>query len=193
MVFNQRTQRLVALLILGGGLVAIVLFTVLPVMSMHQYYDAEIETTMHRLNKYLAIVSQRDVLEKRLKSVSGVLTDNQYLLKSTIDAMAIAQISELVQQVIKSHRAELITTRTINAKAEKEVFQRASITVEIRTTIDALQKIIHQLEMHKPLLFLDDLTIKVRHHSTSAKQQSGKNNLMVHFQVSAYRNHTSSK
>lgn len=107
--------------------------------------------------------SQRSGIEKRLTEVRAFEAGNPAFLTETDFDSAAAGLSQRLKQVITSHAKDAQSCQIImnqySRPTDKELFERASIRVRLRCSLDEFAPILHELESASPVLFVDDVQV----------------------------------
>ncbi len=74
-------------------------------------------------------------------------------------SLAAAKLQEQVKKLLEKHRGQLVSTQPVQAQAEG-VFTPVMIRVHMKSDINALLNVLHQLESKQPLTFIDNLQIQ---------------------------------
>ena len=107
--------------------------------------------------------NQRPLIEQRLKEVREFeATSPAFLPETDFDAAAAALTARLKQAVASHARDAQSCTIIMNQYArgtEKETYERVTIKVRMRCSLEEFAPVLHELEAGSPLLFLEDLQI----------------------------------
>ncbi len=187
-------QKLLALMILVLFLIIGLSLTVLPIWLVHQHYQTSITDTYDRLIRYKKIASQKSALEQQLSQLQQHLSSQGFYLKSNTNALASAELADIVKQVIRSSQGELISTRNVATAKEDETdkamgLQKITVRVKMQVNINSLQKILYKLEMgQQPLLLLEQLQVRaITYRSSRRAKKQLEGRLDVSFDISGYR------
>ncbi len=157
----------------GRFLAVVVLLIVLLVAylgGVHWWFTArhlEIADEMTQLREqersYRATAEQRTDIEKRLAEVREFEANNPaFLAEGDFDSAA-AGLSQRLKQVItgkaKDAQSCQIIMNQYSRPTDKERFERASIRVRLRCSLEEFGPILHELESSSPVLFIDDVQI----------------------------------
>lgn len=185
-------RKRIAMGILASVVLILFLITLLPIMLTHMSYNDEINNTQNRLQRYRKVASNQQYFQKKLDQLKQNYPGKDYYLKNTGEALAAAELSGIVKKAVKKHSGELISTRAISNKEDKELkgFRKITIKVEMRGDVSTLQNVLYQLEMGRPLLFIDQVRIRARKarrsRSKSKSTSAASGNLDIRVEVSGY-------
>lgn len=150
----------------AGGLLALVvlllaLAVLVPWWSKMRFYDAEIAAKSTQLERFQAMVARRPVLEAELNAAKRQLQRSNFYITADTPALAAAELQKKVKQIIESRGGHLVSTQNVDAFADEGPLQLA---IRVRMTGDtpALTKVLYELENTRPLLFLDNLTLRTQ-------------------------------
>lgn len=154
-------SRSLALAILFGLVGVLLLGIVVPVYS--SYVDSrntvdQLRMTLSRLNVGDADLAHLKAEATRLTSAK---TKTVGLLQSANDSLAAADLQNRLKLLVESVHGDLRSTQMLATRSEGN-FRRVSIRSQIAVDVVGLQKIFYSLETSSPLLFLDNIDIRVR-------------------------------
>jgi len=168
--------------LLSAGILFLLLATVgaailLPWWSQMQLYDEEAVELMERLARFKALSARRPLLESQLQQVRQRHETNEYYIDAATPAVAAAVLQRKVKQVVESGEGELVSTQNLPQNpAEKPV--QIAIRVRMSSDVAALAKVLHELEVARPLLFIDNLSVRSR-----KKLRGRRTNRTVQYQL----------
>jgi general secretion pathway protein M len=158
---SPRLSRAFALIILVALLSFIYIGLIQPLLD--HYADArnsrvELQSVLARVTQTGRTLSELQAELQRLKErgVSGAGA-----LQSSNESLAAAELQNRVKSSVEGARGELRSTQILPSH-EEGVFQRISIRGQISVNLEALQRIFYEFESASPLLFLDNVDVRVR-------------------------------
>jgi general secretion pathway protein M len=187
---RDRTMALVillAILLVTGGLPY--QFIVKPQMQLNM----SMEGLIYRYQKALLVESKREALEAKLRQWRST-QDNTLLLKEPSASLAAAGLQERVKSVVNFHSPDKQRCRINQQKnltpEQESGFTKIAINVVLQCALEEFQAILYDLETEKPLLILDNLTLRA---DTSNRDMSGGNSnqpslLNAQLEISGYIN-----
>lgn len=118
----------------------------------------QLESVLARARQAGRTLSDLQTELTRLKGhgVSGAGT-----IQSANESLAAAELQNRIKSSVEAARGELRSTQILPSR-EEGVFQRISIRGQISGNLEALQRIFYEFESTSPLLFLDNVDIRVR-------------------------------
>ena len=149
----------------------------------NQMTDLEVGTSrnLDLLHKHQSLLADRPALEARLNDPRSQARMNSDYLKGRTGALAAAELQQQIKGIVGTARGQLVSTQTLPVE-ESSPTSKITVRVRMRTDTDAMLKVLHSLESGKPLLFVENLTI--RRYQRRRKQQG--NQLDVNFDLSGY-------
>lgn len=156
--------RFVALGLLVAAL-AIVYFA-----GVHWWFTArhvEIATEMADLrdqeSRFRRVADERPAVEARLAEVRQFEAGNPAFLAETDFDSAAAGLTQRLKQIVGEHARDAQSCQIImnqySRPTEKELFERASIRVRLRCSLEEFAPILYDLEAGSPMLFVDELQV----------------------------------
>jgi hypothetical protein len=139
----------------------------------------------YRYQKKLDIVSHKSVLGKKLEQWESALDKNQSLMLSeNTFSLAASALQERIKFLVSLHNPAndkcFVQQQQNIEPVEDDVkrFTKVTVRVSLMCELDILQAIFYDLELEKPSLVLDNVTITL--------DPQGSKNLTVRFDVSGY-------
>jgi general secretion pathway protein M len=113
--------------------------------------------------RFRKAAAERPSIEKRLAEVRAFEASNPAFLPEADFEAASAGLIQLINQAVKQHAqgeqsCQLIMSQPSKSN-EKELYERVTLKVRMRCTLDEFAPILHQLESGSPMLFVDDVQI----------------------------------
>ncbi|MET0069148.1 MAG: type II secretion system protein GspM [Candidatus Thiodiazotropha sp.] len=155
---QSRTLAATMLLLLVAALLILVIY---PVWSMNERYEEQIEDTQFQIQRYRRIAVQDDRYQLEFSKLKLNRKSDLRYLQSNTDSLANAELQRKIKQVVSTGRGEIISTQTVRV-SQDEMLQGVAIRVRMKSTLENLTKILHQLETQKPYLFIDNITLRSR-------------------------------
>ncbi|MCU7814750.1 MAG: type II secretion system protein M [Candidatus Thiodiazotropha sp. (ex Rostrolucina anterorostrata)] len=178
---KKRCNR-VLLGLLSSLLLLVLLVTGIWLKLINGYKDVA-EQARHRTALYLRATQREEHLQTAL--VSPKLNDfiKQHYLTGEAPGVTYAGLQQQIKEVIESAGGVALSTQLVQEPQDQELATE-KIIVRVRMNGDSyvLQKIVHALEVRKPLLFFDQLTINA---PTRLKPEM-EERLDIRFDIYAY-------
>ena len=176
------SERHLALVILAAGFLALLLVVALPPYLLHQYYVNEQAALEDKYRPMKRLALQKNTFEQSLKRLKQQQRGAKLALNSRSQVLAAAELQGIVRKLVDQQGGNLISTRTLAVTADQSApYQPVAIKVEMRGTLQDVQNIFHAIEYGRPLLFLDQINLRLL-------RQRGKvsDNLTVRFNVTGW-------
>lgn len=157
-----------------GRFLAVVLLLIAVLLAylagVHWWFTArhlEIASEMSDLREqelgFRRTAAARPEIEKQLAAVREFEAGNPaFLPEADFDAAA-AGLTQRLKQVVQNHAADANSCQIIMNQyarsTEKELYERVTIKVRLRCSLEEFAPALHELESGSPVLFLDDLQI----------------------------------
>jgi general secretion pathway protein M len=159
---TPRQSRTAAVAILILLLVMILAVAIYPVWSNNLAYNGKIEDAQFQIQRYQRIAGQSSRYQKEFNNLKRTQQSDARYLQSKTDSLANAELQRRIKQVVAAGHGEIISTQTAQTSQEK-VLKKVSIRVRMKSTLENLKQILHQLETQKPYLFIDNISLRSRH------------------------------
>ncbi|MES9971170.1 MAG: type II secretion system protein GspM [Candidatus Thiodiazotropha sp.] len=155
-------SRILATAILLLLLFAVLFSAIYPVWTMNAEYNAQIEDAQFQIQRYQRIAMQDDRYQQEFSQLKrGQQSDLRYLQSKT-DSLANAELQRRIKKVAAAGRGEIISTQTVQI-AQEEMLKKVAIRVRMKSTLENLKTMLHQLETQKPYLFVENINLRSRH------------------------------
>jgi general secretion pathway protein M len=138
--------------------------------GVHWWFTArhvEIATEMADLRdqevRFRRTAAERPQVEQRLAGVREFEAGNPAFLNETDFDSAAAGLTQRLKQIVGAHARDAQSCQIImnqySRPTEKELFERASIRVRLRCSLEEFAPILYDVESGSPMLFVDELQI----------------------------------
>lgn len=187
---DRRQSRLLALGLSLLTLVVVVGGITLPAMGMNRHYDEMIHSMGDQLLVYQRVARHSEEYQAKYQQLQRLQEKDRRYLQSDTESLATAELQRIVKQVISGNQGEILSTQVMRTTDEKG-FQRVTIRLRMKSTLDDMVKIFHALESRKPYLFVENVTIRSRQISrrrlpSNKAIEEAMSQLDVDFQLSGY-------
>ncbi len=147
----------------AAGLLAVIAFIVgaavlTPWWSRMSEYDDRIATLLSQLERYRAVAARGPDLESQLIGARQQLQRSDYYINATTTALAAAELQRKAKQVVEQAGGTLVSTQNLAAAQENP--DRLAVRVRMNGGADILAEVLHALEEGRPLLFVENLSIR---------------------------------
>ena len=155
---TELQNRALAIFILVFLIISMCLIFITPLYLIHRHYNVPLDRLWELKQRYERIIVAEDEIQKFLTAIRNGNTDQIYL-KSSVPALAAAEIQAFAKQTIESNGGKLATTSIVPVNDE-EGYREVSVSVQFLCSIRALRQILYQLESAQPFLFVDNATFR---------------------------------
>lgn len=152
-------RQLLAVGILLIFLLILYLFLVRPYLEAYNEHESQLITLQERLQRYQSVAGSRALIEQRLKEVANNPQTRDFYLSQETVALASAELQQLVKEAVVSSGGRLISTQIVQHQTQNST-PPVTVKVTMRGTIEAVHESFHRLESGRPLLFLNDVTVR---------------------------------
>ncbi|WP_316369362.1 type II secretion system protein GspM [Candidatus Thiodiazotropha sp. CDECU1] len=159
---TPRQSRISAIAILILLVMAVLILAIYPIWTMNTAYNAQIEDARFQILRYQRIAKQDARYQQEFSKLKRSQQSDLRYLQSKTDSLANAELQRRIKQVAAAGGGEIISTQTVQISQE-EMLNRVAIRVRMKSTLENLTKILHQLETQKPYLFVENISLRSRH------------------------------
>ncbi len=150
--------------------IALALLVVVYLLGVHWWFTArhleiagQMSTLRDKESDYRRIAGGREELEKRLADAHTLEASNPaFLTEGDVDS-AVAGLTTRMTTVMKAHQHDaqsctVISNQPVKAP-NKDLFEKVSIRLRLRCTLEEFAPMLHELEGGSPMLFVDEVQI----------------------------------
>jgi general secretion pathway protein M len=177
-----RKAAAIAILMLIAGAVWLVLIR--PLIDSFMTYRESIAQSQEMLAKYQRLDASRSKIDANLQELRSAQESEARVLKGGSTQLVGAELQNHLKGLIESHNANLVSMQVLPVREEQR-FQRISMAVTLRATINALQPILFAIEDQSPYLFVEDLELR-SNRGFIAESEEQALELQVQFVVFGY-------
>lgn len=152
-------SRLLAVLLLLVLLGAIAAGIGWPTWSLNQAYAERISEQRRMLGQYRRIAAGGDDLQREVQRLEQWQASSNLYLRANTEALAAAELQRIVKQHAGARGGRVVSTQTLASKTE-DAFTRVAVKVRLRTDMQGMVHTVHALQSQRPLLFIDNLSIR---------------------------------
>jgi len=152
-------QRLVALAILAGVIAAAIVFGVMPVAERIQAADETLELDRQLVRRLSAAAASPGFYDTRLAALRARIEQSNLYLRAETEPLAAVALQEEVKRAVGQFGGEL---RSVQSLPSQEVngLTRIGLRVGMTGEIEAVLRVLDQLESGEPLVFAETLQIQ---------------------------------
>lgn len=108
---------------------------------------------------YRSAISDRAVVEARLYRLRQRVAEQAFLLEGASPTVASAALQAEVKRTVEQHGGEVKSVLGL-APTEENGFQRIGLRLDLRASLESLQRILVTIETSVPFIFVDVLTAR---------------------------------
>jgi hypothetical protein len=155
-------------------MIAIPLMVILLGIALYRYGYVRVRTelktikedqaiSMKTLEKYIALISEKPGLEKKLVSLTEKRkTYNAKLIEGQTSSLVAATLQDTVNDILKG-RGGTITSERVGKPEDLEKFKVITVSMDVTLPdVSALSDILHAIETRTPSLVVKELDVRVR-------------------------------
>ena len=162
-------SRALALMLLAAGIIIPVLAVVMPVSDDYAATTMRIAEARLALGRYRQIAQGLPQQRATLAALEQQPGRKDGFLAGSNDTLIAAELQNRVKTVVEAAQAELRSTQVLPPR-DVGSFRQIPIRAEMTGELTAVQAIIYQLEATSPMLFLDDVVLRI--HPTDRRDGS---------------------
>lgn len=187
---KQGDSRLMAILIFVIAVLLVYVICFHWFILRHLDYNEEIGELTSQLARFQRVASQKEMVESQLKSLQGRRSESNLFLEEGDFNEAAAGMSERLNQMVSTQADEscqIVSRQPVRAR-EVEKFEKVTVNVRMRCSIEDLMGLLYSLETGVPMIIADEVTvIKPRaRRRVDAKASGDSAALDVRFNMSGY-------
>ena len=159
--------------IYASGLLVVLLaitwqFLISPALSARQEFHQQAEDIQFQYGRFNTLVNQQQSITADLKTLQDLQLDPADFLEGSTPALAAANLQMYTNQLLQQAGGMLESSQVIRNE-DSGIFPSATIRIQFRAGIDALQKFIHELESGQPKLYIDSVYLQSHTLSTTGR------------------------
>ena len=190
LVAQQGNNRLAAILLFVIVVIIVYLLCFHWFILRHLEYSGEISDLSEQLGRFERVAAQKTHYESLLEDLENRKSDENLFLEGSDFNEAAAEMSERLNQMvgIQAEDACQIVSRQPVRPRVQERFEKVTVNVRMRCSIEDFEKVLYALETTIPMVIADEVTvIKPRSRRRSNNlTESGETALDIRFNMSGY-------
>ena len=180
-------QRVAAVSLLLLVLMLIAWLVISPLVSQTLALNDTKQSLIFRLQQYEKILAQKDAVMTSMATVKTQNDELDYFNNQSTDALASAEMQNVIKQTIVEARGELSSTQAIPVSA-KDGFSTITVRVRMTGNSEVLRAVLYKIETSTPLIVIDQIDIRpmrgLRNPATNKIEPN--NNLNINFQAVSF-------
>ena len=180
--------RVLALALLAAAAAGAYLLVVVPVLEAYRANAEAIEQAEITLQRQRALAAQRPLLVARIAEQKEQAEAMSGYLQGPSDALAAAQLQDLLRAAVEAAGGELRSTRILPAEAVEESpgIRRAALQVQMVVTIAGLAEVLYGIEAGQPYLLVDELLVRNQRERRQRGEAMPETTLDVNLRLSGF-------
>ena len=167
------------------AVVAAARLLVLPIWATYVGNRDAIAQTKDNITRYSRISIQVEALRLVVDELETADSLDRYVLAQASEPLAAAALQDRVKSVVTSSGGTLTSTQVLPTVVEQG-FKRVIVNVRMAVTVDALQRVLYELENNLPYLLVDDIVILSRGARKRRRKATAVDSLDVRFNLYGY-------
>jgi general secretion pathway protein M len=179
----QRSRQL-AVGLLVAAVVGVVLLLALPTWFLYNRYDRVLMERRDQVERFSRIAATRAEVARQLEAMRGKDT-KKFFLRSGAAALSAAEAQEYIRGMVDAAGGRLVTMQALPAKEDGR-YRQVTAQVQLAANIHALRRILHAIESHVPMLFIENLTVKTQVPGNFRPAAGAEPEMFVTFDMHGY-------
>lgn len=172
-----KKHRVQALLLLLATSLVLILVIFIPWQSKWAFYTEQQLALSDRLATYNKMLHQKGYLEERLLTLSKRLKNSELFFRSATAELAGAELQRRIRTMVDSTDAKLISTQNLGVTNEAGQ-NRIAVRVRLTGDMDAVTKILYELEAEVPVTIIQNLSMRAKRVSVRRNRQNAVQNMI---------------
>ena len=155
------TKRQCALLWAAAVLVPMLLIAAVawPWSAQNRQLDDDLARGLDQLGRYRHLIATLPSLRAELEKVNSNQEFKAFYFEAPTAALAGAELQRKVQDIVTAAKGRLISTQLLPEEKEEQP-ARVRLRVQIQGATDTLLEILYQLDVARPFLFVEQLSVR---------------------------------
>jgi general secretion pathway protein M len=179
--------RLAALALLAGAIAAVAVFGVLPMVERIRAADEALDFDRQLILRLSAASVNPGSYDTRLAALRSRIDQSDLYLRAETEPLAAVALQEQVKSAVGQYGGELRSVQSLPSQ-DADGLTRIGLRVGMTGELEAVLRVLHQLESDEPLVFAENLQIneagRRRRRSQEAEQENAQ--LSVRFDIFGY-------
>jgi general secretion pathway protein M len=190
LVAEQGNNRLAAILLFVIVVIVVYLLCFHWFILRHVEYNSEISDLSEQLGRFQRVAAQKRQFESLLENLEDRKSDEDLFLQGGDFNEAAAEMSERLGQIISiqaEDTCQIVSRQPVRPRVQ-ERFEKVTVNVRMRCSIEDFTKVLYALETSVPLVIADEVTvIKPRsRRRANSPAPVGDSSLDIRFNMSGY-------
>ena len=159
-----------AMLLLLAVVALFSLLLLVPWWNKLSFYDLSQQKSLELLETYNAMLGQQPELEMRLSAAETRLKNSELFFRSATAELAGAELQRRIKTLVDATDATLTSTQNLGVTTESGQ-TKIAVRVRLSGNIEALSKILYELETEAPIAIIENLSMRAKRISTRRNKQ----------------------
>ena len=169
--YSLTSRRFGAVIVLFVFVFGCYFLVINPYIGLINNYRSEIVSLGDKIERFNALVKQKDAFQRQLVAVKNNRAASQYFIKAKTITLASAALQQKIKQVVQAQNGQLVSTQVslpVNSLATENDKQNSrdrgvSVKVSMKATIESMYRVFYTLESGSPLVVIDNVSISRVH------------------------------
>jgi general secretion pathway protein M len=181
----QVQRRILAVLLLLVAAAVAARLLVFPIWTTYVGTRDAIAQTEDNIARYSRLSIQVEALRSLVGELEQADDLARYVLAQESEPLAAAALQDRVKSIVTNSGGTLTSTQVLPTVAEQG-FKRVIVNVRMAVTVDALQRVLYELENNLPYLLADNIIILSRGAGKRRRKVTAVDSLDVRFNLYGY-------
>jgi len=179
-------RRALALAILAAIPLAVWLVVVVPIWQSWADAGETEGRSLKLISDLRQMVTMRPALEAELKTLEARGKTVPGFVTGNTPALAAASVQSEIKRIIETKGGQVRSTQDLSTTREHGV-EKIGVRFDVTTSLEALPRIVYEIEAHSPNFFLDNLEIRAPEDARPETYVADKPILIIRWDVYGYR------
>lgn len=170
MELNRKLHTFVSVLITIVVVTVMAAFIIQPALNVRHTLTEKIADLQFQYSRFYSTVIHNRNIDSEIAELKKEDDQETGFLQKKSMALLAADLQQRLSDAVADAGSSLVSTQVID-REEQEVFQPVTITVNILSNSDGLQKIIDHFHTTDPVLLFDNVLIKSRRFNSNTREQ----------------------
>lgn len=184
---NKQQQRWLALGLLACLIISLSALIFVPWYNSLTEINEAIDEQVFRDKRYQRVIASREEVLVAIKQGRKEINSLGYFTVQSTPSLAAAELQKRIKEMVRNAGGEISSTQVLPNKTHDGLV-RITVKVKITGDMEMLSNLLFEIEVEKPLMIIENLTIvpgpKKRNRKTRKSEQTGK--VVVTLEVSSY-------
>jgi len=184
---NKQQQRWLALgLLLGLIFLASAVIFIPWYNALHKKLEG-VEREAFKINRYQRVIRSKNEVSTGIGQARKKINELNYFYKHETRALAEAELQTRIKEIAQQAKGEISSTQVLPQK-DQENLVRIAVKVKLLGDMEMLRTILHQIEVEKPFMLIDEISIIPRRgrRNRKTRQIEETGQVTVTLEVSSY-------